>query len=143
LNERSSKHATFVIERIYAATPERVFAAWSDAASKEQWFQKPNEFDFRVGGRESAQGGPPGGPIYTFESYYQEIITGQRIVYTYSLDLDKTRISVSLVTVEIEPNDSGTRLIFTEQGVYLDGLDSPVQREHGTQAMLDKLGDIL
>ncbi|MGC5324216.1 SRPBCC family protein [Brevibacillus sp. SYSU BS000544] len=141
MNERSAKHATFVIERMYGTTPERVFAAWADPAAKAQWFQKPDEFDFRVGGRETNQGGPPGGPIFTFEACYQEIVAGQRIVYSYSLDMGQTRISVSLVTVEMEPVDNGTRLVFTEQGVFLDGYDSPEQREHGTQLMLDKLGE--
>lgn len=143
VNERSAKHATFVIERIYNTTPERVFAAWADPEAKAQWFQKPDEFDFRVGGRESNHGGPPGGPIFTFEACYQEIVTGQRIVYSYTLDLGKTRISVSLVTVEMESVDQGTRLVFTEQGVFLDGHDSPDQREQGTQFMLDKLGEEL
>jgi uncharacterized protein YndB with AHSA1/START domain len=143
LEKRSAKHATFIIERIYGTTPERVFAAWADAAAKEQWFQKPDEFDFRVGGRESNHGGPPGGPIYTFEACYQEIVNGQRIVYSYTLDLGRTRISVSVATVEMEPAELGTRLIFTEQGVFLDGHDSPEQREQGTHEILDKLGEKL
>ncbi|MBW7455475.1 SRPBCC domain-containing protein [Paenibacillus sepulcri] len=143
MNERSAKHETFVIERTYDAVPERVFAAWADAEAKAQWFQSAAEFDFRVGGRESTRGGPPGGPVYSYDACYQEIVTGQRIVYTYSLDQDETRISVSVVTVEVEPAGSGTRLIYTEQGVYLDGHDSPAQREQGTHDLLDKLGDVL
>jgi hypothetical protein len=35
---------------------------------------------------------------------------------------------------------TGTRLIFTEQGAYLDGHDTPAQREQGTGALLDTLG---
>jgi uncharacterized protein YndB with AHSA1/START domain len=143
VNEHSAKHATFVIERIYRTTPDRVFSAWADAALKASWFQKPDEFDFRVGGRERNHGGPPGGPIYTFEAVYQEILAAQRIVYIYAMDLGKTRISVSVVTVEFEPAESGTRQVFTEQAVFLDGHDSPEQREHGTKAMLDKLGEEL
>jgi uncharacterized protein YndB with AHSA1/START domain len=59
------------------------------------------------------------------------------------MNLEKTRISVSVVTVEIQSANGGTRLIFTEQGVFLDGHDSPVQREEGTNLLLDKLGDYL
>lgn len=143
MKERNANHATFVIERVYATSPERVFAAWADASKKALWFQQSVEFDFRVGGRELNQGGPPGGPIYTFEAYYQEIVTGQRIVYSYIMDLGNTRISVSVVTIEIEPTEVGTRMVFTEQGVFLDGHDTPAQREHGTNAMLDKLGEVL
>ncbi|RED64699.1 uncharacterized protein YndB with AHSA1/START domain [Cohnella lupini] len=143
MNERSAKHAQFVIERIYGAKPDRVFAAWANAAWKAQWFQKAEEFDFRVGGREFSRGGPPGGPIYTFDANYQEIVEGRRIVYSYSLDQGSTRISVSVVTVELQAVESGTRLVYTEQGVFLDGHDKPEQREHGTNLMLDKLGEIL
>jgi hypothetical protein len=37
----------------------------------------------------------------------------------------------------------GTRLTFTEQGVHYDGLDSPAQREEGTNGLLDQLGEYL
>ncbi|QGQ97524.1 polyketide cyclase [Paenibacillus psychroresistens] len=143
MNEHSVKHATFSIERVYATTPNRVFAAWSDPTKKASWFQQADEFDFQVGGRELNHGGPPGGPIYTFDAHYQEIVQDKRIVYTYSMDMTKTRISVSVVTVEMEATDSGTRLIFTEQGVFLDGHDTPEIREEGTNLMLDKLGEWL
>jgi hypothetical protein len=35
---------------------------------------------------------------------------------------------------------TGTRLIFTAQRAYLDGHDTPAQREQGTGALLDTLG---
>jgi uncharacterized protein YndB with AHSA1/START domain len=59
------------------------------------------------------------------------------------MHLDDVRISVSLTTVEFQPSGTGTRLIFTEQGVFLDGTDSAAQREQGTQGVLDKLGAAL
>lgn len=141
MNERSAKHATFVIERNYEASPAKAFAAWADPVAKARWFTKADEFEFRVGGRETSHGGPPGGPVYTFDAQYQEIVPDQRIVYSYVLDQDETRISVSVVTVEFKSEGTGTRLIYTEQGVFLDGHDTPEQREHGTKLMLDKLGD--
>ncbi len=63
------------------------------------------------------------------------------------MHLDERRISVSLATVELKPAgatpDAGTRLIYTEQGAFLDGYDNAGQREHGTRALLDKLGEAL
>jgi uncharacterized protein YndB with AHSA1/START domain len=143
MNERSVHHATFTVERTYQASPARVFAAWADSEAKARWFSKADEFDFRVGGREFSRGGPPDGPIYTFDACFQEIVPNQRIVYSYTLDMGEMRISVSVTTVELKPTDAGTRLIFTEQGTYLDGHDTPEQREHGTKAMLDTLGEVL
>lgn len=143
MTERFVKHATFAIERTYAASPERVYQAWADPAAKAKWFSKPEIFEFRAGGREYGRGGPPEGPIFTFDAVYQEIVPEQRIVYSYTLDADDKRISVSIVTVELFSADGGTKLIFTEQGAFFDGLDTPEVREHGTGLMLDALGKTL
>jgi uncharacterized protein YndB with AHSA1/START domain len=143
MNDRFVTHNTFVVERTYDVSPARVFAAWADPAAKTRWFQKPDEFDFRTGGRELNHGGPPGGPVYTFAAEYQEIVPDERIVYSYTLDLNETRISASITTVEFKPAGAGTQLIFTEQGVFLDGHDTPPQREQGTNDLLDKLGEVL
>ncbi|WP_026693879.1 SRPBCC family protein [Peribacillus kribbensis] len=143
MNKRFATHDTFVIEKTYNASPEQVFTAWSDSATKAKWFQKADEFDFRVGGHEYSQGGPKGGPVFTFDACYQEIVPDQRIVYSYTMDLDETRISVSVTTVEFKVAEAGTLLIYTEQGVFLDGHDTVTQREHGTKVMLDKLGECL
>ena len=50
------------------------------------------------------------------------------------------KISVSLATVEIAPEGSGTRLRFTEQAVFLDGYDDAGSRERGTAGLLENLG---
>ncbi|WP_028551854.1 SRPBCC family protein [Paenibacillus sp. UNC451MF] len=141
--ERFVKHATFIVERTYAAPPERVYNAWADPIAKGKWFSKPDIFEFRIGGREYSSGGPPEGPIFTFDASYQELVPEQRIVYTYTLDSDDIRISVSITTVELIEVDGGTKLIFTEQGAFFDGHDTPEVREHGTNIMLDALGKLL
>ncbi|MCC2686647.1 MAG: Activator of Hsp90 ATPase 1 family protein [Paenibacillaceae bacterium] len=141
--ERFVKHATFTIERTYAANPEKVYRAWSDPVAKAKWFSKADEFDFRVGGREYSSGGPPEGPVFTFDACYQEIVPEQRIVYTYTLDMNETRISVSTTTVEFAPAAGGTKLTFTEQAAFFDGHDTPEIREHGTGEMLDALGKLM
>lgn len=143
MNERFVKHATFTVERTYSASPERVYRAWSDPMTKAKWFSKADIFEFRVGGREYSSGGPPEGPIFTFDASYQELVPEQRIVYTYSLDSGGTRISVSVTTVELIEVEGGTKLIFTEQGAFFDGHDTPEIREHGTNVMMDELGKVV
>jgi uncharacterized protein YndB with AHSA1/START domain len=146
MTERSVEHATFVIERTYDASPARVFAAWADPTAKGRWFGASEEaageyeLDFRVGGREVNRGGGPDGQIYTYAALYQDIVPDHRIVYTYDMRRDDTRISVSLATVEFKPAGPGTRLIFTEHGAFLDGEDKPSYREQGTGDLLDALG---
>jgi uncharacterized protein YndB with AHSA1/START domain len=143
MNERFVKHGTFVVERTYNASPEKVYQAWADRIVKAKWFSKPDIFDFRVGGREYSSGGPPEGPVFTFDANYQELVPEQRIVYTYTLDSDGIRISVSVTTVELIVVEGGTKLIFTEQGAFFDGHDTLEIREHGTNIMLDALGKVL
>ena len=50
---------------------------------------------------------------------------------------------MSVATVELVAEGTGTRLTLTEQGAYLDGLDQPSQREKGTTELMDKLGSAL
>jgi uncharacterized protein YndB with AHSA1/START domain len=147
MTERSVTHSTFVIERTYDASPARVFAAFADPEAKRRWFvgagdheSTEYELDFRVGGKERAAGRAPDGSSYTFEARYQDIVPGERIVTTYDMHLDDKRISVSLMTVELKPEGDGTRLVFTEQGAFLDGYDDPAERERGTRELLDALG---
>lgn len=149
MTKRSTTHATFVIERTYDATPERVFRAYADPKSKAKWFGGPpewnssHELDFRVGGAEISKGGPPGGTVHKMTGLYWDIVENERIVMAYDLHLDQTRISVSLGTTEIKSDGKGTKLIYTEQGVYLDGYDDAGQREEGTRELLNQLGAFL
>lgn len=146
--KRSVAHDTFVIERTYPASPERVFRAFADPVVKARWFGGADDwsgpqtaFEFRVGGRECHQGRLHSEPeLHTFEGEFRDIVPEQRIVFTYDMHLDDVRISVSLATVEILPEGTGTRLVFTEQGAFLDGLDTAAAREHGTRELLDALG---
>jgi uncharacterized protein YndB with AHSA1/START domain len=78
-------------------------------------------------------------PVHTFDAHYQDIVTNERIIYTYVMYIDETRISISLATIEFKPAKAGTRLILTEQGAYLDGYDTPGLREQGTRDLLDAL----
>ena len=107
MTHRSVAHATFTVERTYDASQARVFAAWADPAAKAHWFASPEdwgpdefELDFRVDGRELNRGGPKGGPVYTYDARYQDIVPDERIVYTYSMHLDQTLLSISVATVE-------------------------------------------
>jgi len=150
MSPRSVSHGTFVIERAYAASPARVFAAWADPAAKAVWFVGPGgwkelrrEIDFRIGGRERLTGAHPNGRVSDFDGVYHDIVPDGRIVYSYGMQVDDKRISVSLATVELAPAGRGTRLTFTEQAVFLDGFDGAAGREQGTGMLLDQLGRML
>ena len=121
---RNSKHGTFTIERIYPASPARVFAAWSNKEAKTAWAYCHPEW-----------------PVsdHVFDAVFHDIVPDQRIVYAYDMHLDERRISVSLATIEFFAVAGGTRLVLTEQGVFLDGYDDIAGREEGTRIGLDNL----
>jgi uncharacterized protein YndB with AHSA1/START domain len=146
--DRSVTHASFALERTYPAPPARVFAAWADPAAKARWFgggsgEGHHQLDFRVGGREVASGGPPGCPVMTFETFYREIVSQERIVYTSTMSSGAEVITISLTTVEFKAADGGTKLVLTEQGAFLDGREEPAWRENGTADQLKALADVL
>jgi uncharacterized protein YndB with AHSA1/START domain len=148
--ERSEIHATFVLERSYPVPVSAVWHALSDDDARDQWFGGGAEFDvhekshdFRVGGHAVEDGQWHGGPTSRFVSTYTDIVDQQRVVFAYDMWVDDRHISTSLTTIAVEPDQNGTRLTYTEQGVHLDGLDTVEGREEGTRGLLDHLGTFL
>ena len=151
MQERSVTHSTFVIERSYPTTPQRVFAAFADPAKKRRWFMEGDEFeaisfemDFRAGGRESSSfrspvDSPLKGAALSNETYYQDIVTDKRIVLAYTMAVEGKRFSASLATFDLVPSAEGTSLIFTEQGAYFENSDGPAIREQGWRELLESL----
>lgn len=146
MTERSVTHETFVVERTYGASPARVFRAFADPAVKARWFGEAADwsgpetvFEFHVGGREFHRS-MMDGRLSTFEGRFWDIVPDERIMFAYDMRVDDVRISVSLATVELRSAGAGTRLVYTEQGAFLDGFDMPASRSSGTGGLLDALG---
>ncbi len=143
-------HASFTIERSYAASPARVFAAFSDPAQKRRWFAEGEgweveqfDVDFRVGGHERSRFRFQGGPPITNDTVYQVIQPNERIILAYTMTVDGAPISGSLLTMEFVPDGSGTRIVLTEQGAYLDGENAPALREEGSRELFESLARLL
>jgi uncharacterized protein YndB with AHSA1/START domain len=152
MSERSVIHNTFVLERSFTKTPERVFAAFSDPALKQRWFAASTsnhavekfELDFRVGGLEITQsrfgeGSPFPGVEMVNEERFQDILPNQRIVTASTMTIGGRRISASLVTVELLATDTGTDMVFTHQAAFFEGSDGPAMRQDGWNLLLGRL----
>jgi uncharacterized protein YndB with AHSA1/START domain len=151
MDEQSVIHNTFVIERSFPQSPERVFAAFADSAKKRRWFAEGEkhdveefQMDFRVGGTELHRyrfkdGTPFPGVELKNEWLYQEIVPNRLVVSANAMDLGGKRISASLVTIELLPTETGTDLICTHQGAFFEGSGGPEMREAGWRYLFDRL----
>lgn len=149
--ESSVLHNTFVIERNYPQSPEKVFQAFTDPAKKRRWFAEGHshdveEFtmDFRVGGSERSayrfrEGTPFPGVSIVSEGIYLDIVSGQRIVQAAHMSIGGKPISATMVTIELRPRGTGTDLVCTHQGAFFEGSDGPQMREQGWRKLLDRL----
>jgi uncharacterized protein YndB with AHSA1/START domain len=144
-------HDTFVIKRSYAKPPERVYAAFANANTKRRWYAEGHNhvveaftMDFRVGGVEIAryrfdQGGPVAGMVLTHEGRFVDLVANRRIVTSSAMSIAGKVFSASLVTIELLETETGTDLICTHQGAFLEGADGPQQRRSGWSQLLDQL----
>lgn len=139
----SADHADFTIERVVKAPPEKVFAAFADPAAHDRWFVKADNWpvaeyshDFRVGGREGGRFSQDGKTFYFNETVYLDIVENRRIVSAYTMAQDYRRISASIATVDLIPEGTGTRVVFTEQAAFLDGLDKVEHRREGWEQLI-------
>jgi uncharacterized protein YndB with AHSA1/START domain len=146
MTRSSVKHTSFVIDRQFDASPERVFAAWSDPEAKRRWSDchadlPDNEYslDFRPGGVEIHRVVYPNGSVQRVQKRFFDIVPNARIIFGYDIRLDSRRLSVSLVTVQLERARAGTRMLMTEYIAYLDGHEDLEERIRGTNEGLDRL----
>src|ERR687883_1224263 len=112
--ERRLAHAGFTLTRDYPVPVGRVWDAFADEQQKLAWWGndsiEPRDwaFDFRVGGRDVAEGKFHDGPVTRYEATYTDIVEHHRIVTTYDMWLDGVHLSTSVAALEFEPTEDGT-----------------------------------
>lgn len=108
---------TLVVRRMIAASPERLFEAWTEPTHLKQWWGPEGvsciaaEIDLRVGGRYSIANKFPDGHVVWIVGEFQLIEPPHRLTYTWQLN--ESSGSSELVSVRFEPRDSATEVIVT------------------------------
>jgi uncharacterized protein YndB with AHSA1/START domain len=154
MTERTVTCNTFTIERTLAASPARVFEAFSNADQRARWLGPldddslgeafaHDEFDFKVGGHERFNFVEEDGRKMRYDAVFYDIVPTQRIVYCYEMYSNDSRISISVASIEFLEAANTTKLIWTEQGAFLDGLDTSDLREGGTAWLVDNVAEYL
>ncbi|MGH6865778.1 MAG: SRPBCC family protein [Methyloceanibacter sp.] len=132
---------SLALKRHLAATPEKVYAAWTDPEKIVKWFGpdagpvKHVEADVRVGGRYAVSFHTLDGEEHYVSGVYREVTPNERLVFTWAWRTMPER--ESLVTVIIKPHEDGSLLILIHEQFF----DEPARDHHreGWTGCLDKL----
>lgn len=146
-----TSHHTIVLTRTFAAAPTTVYAAWTDPKALALWYLPGDqawtsrilEHDLRVGGRKRLTFGPAGGPTYTEDARYEDIVENARLCFAMTILRGEERLTTSMVTAESIAVGGATELRVTEQLVLLSGEDGAAEREAGWGETLDRLPPVL
>lgn len=129
------------LERRIAASPAKVFAAWTTPEILSRWFG-PHQaevlsaaIDAKPGGRFHVVFRTPDGETHDVRGTYREFVENVRLVFTWQwITMPERR---SLVTVSIEPDSRGSRLTLVHEQFF----DTAARDRHifGWNGALDKL----
>jgi uncharacterized protein YndB with AHSA1/START domain len=110
------------LERLIAASPERVFDLWTDPDLLVKWwgpegFDVPaHALDVRPGGQWRTTMRSPEGKLHRVSGIYRTIDKPRRLVFTWAWDQDDgSRGHETEVTVTFESAPGGTRLKLVQQ----------------------------
>ena len=143
-------HDTFVIERHFPHSRDRLYRALSDPELKARWYSAERtgvmtfEMDFRPGGIERqhytlGEDTPFPGAQIVNEGRIEDILAGERIVVSSTTNFAGTRISTALITYDLADERQGCKLTLTHQAAFYENADGPEMRRGGWETLLDVL----
>ena len=119
-----------VVTKIISASPERLFAAWTEPAQLKQWWGPESvtcieaEVDLRVGGRYRIGNRFPDGSVVWITGRFHLIDPPRKLVYSWQVGATTDE---ELVTVSFEPTTDGQ----TEVKVVHERIpDEPTRARH-------------
>jgi uncharacterized protein YndB with AHSA1/START domain len=72
------------VTRLIDASPEELYASWTDAELMALWMGKVVEASGRIGGRYRVEHDAGGGQVYVHKGEYRMLEPGRRIVMTFA-----------------------------------------------------------
>lgn len=131
--------------RFIPASPERVFAAWTDPIELEKWWGPANvrcisaEIDLRVGGQYRICNELPDKTVIWIEGVFEQIQQPNLLVYTWRTGAQSA--TTEIVTVRMRPQDRGTEIVVRHECIETPGLRD--QHVQGWEGCLDGLAGYL
>jgi uncharacterized protein YndB with AHSA1/START domain len=147
---------TIQVRRLFDATPERLFDAWTESVQVAQWLCRKSgyktehiRFDGYAGGRFHIRNTSAAGDVYDISGEFREVRPFEKIAFTWGgaktlafgavaqdMPTDQT-----LVVVEFVPHGNQTEVVITHYGLATDEL----RQDHtgGWNICLDNLERVL
>lgn len=138
-----------LVQRVLSAVPDRVFAAFADAALVAQWLRPSPDvkltvlsFDFRSGGGYRFAYDVPDGKRMVVGGTFRAIERPSRIVFSWLIDPPDEHAGIdSEVTVSLVPRGDTTEI--TIHHAKLGRSDADLRHEQGWRGALDLLNLLL
>jgi uncharacterized protein YndB with AHSA1/START domain len=144
---RFDERPSLTFKRHLKASPQQVYAAWTDPQKIVRWFGRADarsetmraEIDLRVGGRYCVQFAASAGENFEVGGIYREVIPNERLVFSWAWHSTPER--ESLVTVTFKPEGGGTLLTVHHSQLFDEA--ARAGHERGWLGALDKLEGFL
>lgn len=133
------------VRKVVRATPERVFAAWTDPGQLRRWWGPAGatcptaEVDLRVGGRYRIANRFPDGSTIWIVGRFEVVAPPDKLVYTWRLEPGPER--TERVTITFEARADGTEVVVVHERI--PDTATREQHERGWLGCLDGLGEYL
>jgi uncharacterized protein YndB with AHSA1/START domain len=131
------------LERTIPEARERVFAAWTQPELLRQW-SAPEGLTVEDGATDLTPGGgwrvlmqEPDGTRHEAFGTYRDIAPPERLVYSHAWRQAEGSTPETVLTVELHPEGSGTRLVLTQTG--FETAESREGHREGWSSALDHL----
>jgi uncharacterized protein YndB with AHSA1/START domain len=132
---------SLTLKRHFNAPPEKVYAAWTDAAKIVKWFGPDGgavthaDTDVRTGGRYTVIFHTEDGEEHYVSGIYREVVRNEKLVFTWAWRSTPER--ESLVTILIKPEGDGTLMTLIHEQFFDEAARD--RHEYGWTGSLKKL----
>ena len=142
-----SAKPSLTVKRRLNASPEKVYAAWTDPQKLIRWFGPPMvvpdtvkaEIDLRVGGRYRISFTAEDGEYFEVGGVYREVVPNARLAFSWAWHSTPER--ESQIEISLSPEGSGTLLTLH----HAQFADEKARDSHqqGWGIILDKLQNLI
>jgi uncharacterized protein YndB with AHSA1/START domain len=136
-----------VVRRTIAASPARLFEAWTTPAQFTMWWGPKHvrctqaEIDASVGGRYRIENELPDGRVVVIAGEFLSVVPPSELVYTWRIEPVARNAEPERVTVRFEPRGARTEVIVVHERIATQ--PSRDQHEAGWCGCLDGLAALV